>query len=300
MKTRIIVDSTSDLMPEIKERVHVVPLTLRFGDEEFIDGVTIDHKTFYEKLVETDVFPSTSQAVPSAFEVEYDKVREAGESAVVITLASKLSGTYQSAVLAAEEYDNIYVVDSTSVAIGGGILVELALRYLDEGMSAEEIARHLEAEKKKIVVVALVDTLEYLKRGGRISKTVAFAGSVLNIKPVISLTDGVINILGKARGSKMGNNLLMQEIEKAGGVDFSKPVLLGYTGLSDALLQKYITDSKDVWEKGLTKVRYTTIGSTIGTHVGPGAVAVAFFLLTRASPFDTSITIWRAGSSLAR
>jgi len=277
MKTRIIVDSTSDLMPEIREQVHVVPLTLRFGEEEFIDGVTIDHKTFYEKLVETDVFPSTSQAVPSAFEVEYDKARKAGESAVVITLASKLSGTYQSAVLAAEDYENIYVVDSTSVAIGGGILVELALRYLAEGMSAKEIAERLDEEKKKIVVVALVDTLEYLKKGGRISKTVAFAGSVLNIKPVISLTDGVINILGKARGSKMGNNLLMQEIEKAGGVDFDKPVLLGYTGLSDALLQKYIVDSKAIWEKGLTKVRYTTIGSTIGTHVGPGAVAVAFF-----------------------
>ena len=257
--------------------MHVVPLTLRFGEEEFIDGVTIDHKTFYEKLVETDVFPSTSQAVPSAFEVEYDKARKAGESVVVITLASKLSGTYQSAVLAAEDYENIYVVDSTSVAIGGGILVELALRYLAEGMSAKEIAERLDEEKKKIVVVALVDTLEYLKKGGRISKTVAFAGSVLNIKPVISLTDGVINILGKARGSKMGNNLLMQEIEKAGGVDFDKPVLLGYTGLSDALLQKYIADSKAIWEKGLAKVRYTTIGSTIGTHVGPGAVAVAFF-----------------------
>lgn len=277
MKTRVIVDSTSDLMPEVKEQVHVVPLTLRFGEEEFIDGVTIDHKTFYEKLVETDVFPSTSQAVPSAFEVEYDKARKAGESAVVITLASKLSGTYQSAVLAAEDYENIYVVDSASVAIGGGILVELALRYLAEGMSAKEIAERLDEEKKKIVVVALVDTLEYLKKGGRISKTVAFAGSVLNIKPVISLTDGVINILGKARGSKMGNNLLMQEIEKAGGVDFDKPVLLGYTGLSDALLQKYIVDSKAIWEKGLTRVRYTTIGSTIGTHVGPGAVAVAFF-----------------------
>ncbi len=277
MKTRIIVDSTADLMPEIREQVHVVPLTLRFGEEEFIDGVNIDHKTFYEKLVETDVFPSTSQAVPSAFEVEYDKARKAGESAVVITLASKLSGTYQSAVLAAEDYENIYVVDSASVAIGGGILVELALRYLAEGMSAKEIAERLDEEKKKIVVVALVDTLEYLKKGGRISKTVAFAGSVLNIKPVISLTDGVINILGKARGSKMGNNLLMQEIEKAGGVDFDKPVLLGYTGLSDALLQKYIVDSKAIWEKGLTRVRYTTIGSTIGTHVGPGAVAVAFF-----------------------
>lgn len=277
MKTRIIVDSTSDLTPEIRAQVSVVPLMLRFGDEEFVDGVTIDHKTFYEKLVETDVFPSTSQATPAAFEVEYDKARKAGESAVVITLASKLSGTYQSAVLAAAEYENIYVVDSTSVAIGGGILVELALQFLKEGMDATEIAQRLEEEKKKIVIVALVDTLEYLKRGGRISKTVAFAGTVLNIKPVISLTDGVINILGKARGSKMGNNLLMQEIEKAGGVDFSRPVLLGYTGLSDALLQKYITDSRAIWENGLKEIRYTTIGSTIGTHVGPDAIAVAFF-----------------------
>ncbi len=277
MKTRIIVDSTSDLTPEIRAQVSVVPLMLRFGDEEFVDGVTIDHKTFYEKLVETDVFPSTSQATPAAFEVEYDKARKAGESAVVITLASKLSGTYQSAVLAAAEYENIYVVDSTSVAIGGGILVELALQFLKEGMDAAEIAQRLEEEKKKIVIVALVDTLEYLKRGGRISKTVAFAGTVLNIKPVISLTDGVINILGKARGSKMGNNLLMQEIEKAGGVDFSRPVLLGYTGLSDALLQKYITDSRAIWENGLKEIRYTTIGSTIGTHVGPDAIAVAFF-----------------------
>ena len=277
MKTRIIVDSTSDLTPEIRAQVSVVPLMLRFGDEEFVDGVTIDHKTFYEKLVETDVFPSTSQATPAASEVEYDKARKAGESAVVITLASKLSGTYQSAVLAAAEYENIYVVDSTSVAIGGGILVELALQFLKEGMDATEIAQRLEEEKKKIVIVALVDTLEYLKRGGRISKTVAFAGTVLNIKPVISLTDGVINILGKARGSKMGNNLLMQEIEKAGGVDFSRPVLLGYTGLSDALLQKYITDSRAIWENGLKEIRYTTIGSTIGTHVGPDAIAVAFF-----------------------
>ncbi len=277
MKTRIIVDSTSDLTPEIRAQVSVVPLMLRFGDEEFVDGVTIDHKTFYEKLVETDVFPSTSQATPAAFEVEYDKARKAGESAVVITLASKLSGAYQSAVLAAAEYENIYVVDSTSVAIGGGILVELALQFLKEGMDATEIAQRLEEEKKKIVIVALVDTLEYLKRGGRISKTVAFAGTVLNIKPVISLTDGVINILGKARGSKMGNNLLMQEIEKAGGVDFSRPVLLGYTGLSDALLQKYITDSRAIWENGLKEIRYTTIGSTIGTHVGPDAIAVAFF-----------------------
>ena len=277
MKTRIIIDSTADLMPEYKSRVSVVPLTVHFGEEEYIDGVTIDHKTFYEKLIESDVLPSTSQATPDAFMKEFEKAKTAGEAAVVITLASKFSGTYQSAMIAAAEYEDIYVVDSASAAMGSGILVELAFRLLDEGKPAEEIAAILEEEKKKIVIVALVDTLEYLKKGGRVSKTVAFAGTVLNIKPVLSVVDGEINMLGKARGSKMGNNLLVQEIDKAGGIDFSKPVLLGYSGISDALLQKYIEDSRYIWEGNLKEVRYTTVGSVIGTHAGPGAVVVAFF-----------------------
>lgn len=277
MKTRIIVDSTADLMPEMKERVHIVPLTVCFGDEEYIDGVTIDHKSFYEKLIESDVLPTTSQATPDAFIKEFEKAKQAGEAAVVITLASGFSGTYQSAMIAAEEYENIYVVDSASAAMGSGILIELAFRLLDDGKSAEEIAAVLEEEKKKIVVVALVDTLEYLKNGGRISKTVAFAGGVLNIKPVLSVVGGEINMLGKARGSKMGNNLLIQEIDKAGGIDFNKPVLLGYSGISDALLLKYIEDSRHIWEGNLQEVRYTSVGSVIGTHAGPGAVVVAFF-----------------------
>ena len=277
MKTRIIVDSTSDLLPHIKEQVHVVPLTVHFGEEEYVDGVTIDHKAFYEKLVETDVHPSTSQATPAAFEQEYEKAKAAGEAAVVIALSSKLSGTYQSAVIAAAEYENVYVVDSCTVAIGGGILVEYALKLLNEGLEAKKIVEKLEEAKSRIVVVALVDTLEYLKKGGRISGTVAFVGGMLNIKPVLSLTGGDINMLGKARGSKMGNNLLVQEIEKAGGVDFGMPLLLGYTGLSDAMLLKYIEDSKHIWAGNAEEVRYTSIGSVIGTHAGPGAVAVAFF-----------------------
>ena len=277
MKTRIIVDSTADLMPPFKERVHTVPLTVHFGNAEYIDGVTIDHKTFYEKLIESDVLPTTSQATPDAFIQEFEKVKKAGESAVVITLGSSFSGTYQSAVIAAADYENIYVVDSTSAAMGSGILVELAFRMLDEGKGAQEIARALEEEKQKIVVVALVDTLEYLKKGGRVSKSVAFAGAVLNIKPVLSVIGGEINMLGKARGSKMGNNLLIQEIHKAGGIDFTKPVLLGYSGISDALLLKYIEDSRYIWEGNLDEVRYATVGSVIGTHAGPGAVVVAFF-----------------------
>ena len=125
-------------------------------------------------------------------------------------------------------------------------------------------------------MVALLDTLEYLKRGGRISKTVALAGTLLSIKPVVAIQDGKIQMLGKARGSRQGNNLLVQEIEKAGGVDFDKPLLLGYTGLSSALLEKYMQDSRALWEPA-GSLETTIIGSVIGTHAGPGAVAVAFF-----------------------
>lgn len=277
MKTRIIIDSTADLSAELKGKLSIVPLTVHFGDEEYLDGVTIDHKTFYEKLIESDRLPTTSQATPDLFMKEFEKVKEAGDSAVVITISSKLSGTYQSAVIAAEDFDNIYIVDSGSAAIGSGILAERALQLADSGMEAREIAETLNKENEKIVIIALLDTLEYLKKGGRISKTVAFAGAVLNIKPVISVEDGEIAVLGKARGSKMGNNLLVQEIEKSGGVDFEKPVMLGYSGLSDALLLKYIEDSKYLWEKGLKDIRYTAIGSVIGTHAGPGAIATAFF-----------------------
>ena len=277
MSVRIIADSTADLIPAVKERVNVVPLTVHFGEEEYIDGVTIDHKTFYEKLVESDVMPSTSQATPVAFAEEFAKAAAADESVVVITIASQLSGTYQSAMIAAQDFAEVYVVDSGSVAIGAGILVDLAVQLADSGMGAKEIAQQLEEEKKNIRLVALVDTLEYLKRGGRVSKTVAFAGELLNIKPVLAVQDGLINILGKARGSKQGNNLLVQQIGKAGGVDFGRPVLLGYTGLSGALLQKYITDSKDLWAEAEGPLDYTCIGSVIGTHAGPGAIAAAFF-----------------------
>ena len=144
------------------------------------------------------------------------------------------------------------------------------------GMRAE-IAEALEKKKEDICLIAMLDTLEYLKKGGRISPTVAFAGGLLNIKPVVNIENGVINILGKARGSKQGNNLLVQEIQKAGGIDFSLPILLGYTGLTDVLLKKYIEDSKALWENGTENLRYTSIGSVIGTHTGPGVIAAAFF-----------------------
>ena len=277
MAVKLIIDSTTDMPRELKTRCAVVPLSVCFGTKEYMDGVSIDHKTFYEMLVESDQLPSTSQATPAAFTRVLEELKPE-DSAVILTLSSDLSGTYQSAMMAAYDYPGrVFVVDSRSAAIGAGILAELALQLIDEGFSAFEIAQKLTEERQNIYVVALLDTLEYLKRGGRISKATAFAGAMLSIKPVAAIREGTIQLLGKARGSRQGNNYLVQEIQKAGGIDFDKPLLLGYTGLSDALLTKYVEDSKSLWEYGTDHLRRTVIGSVIGTHAGPGAVAVAFF-----------------------
>ena len=278
MSVRIIIDSTVDIDPKLKNRFTIVPLTVHFGDEEYLDGITLNHKQFYEKLIESDVLPTTSQAPPIAFAEVFEQVAAAGDTAVVITIASQLSGTFQSALVAAQDYEGkIFVVDSRTAAIGSGILAELALNLARGGASAAEIFDKLLVMRDRICLVALLDTLEYLKKGGRISKTAAFAGSMLSIKPVISIKDGVIHTLGKARGSKQGNNLLITEIHNAGGVDFDLPLLLGYTGLSDAMLNKYIEDSASIWQGNVDELTTTAIGSVIGTHAGPGAVAVSFF-----------------------
>lgn len=277
MCVRIIVDSSTDVSEKYREKIQFVPLTVRFGDKEYLDGVEISKHQFYEMLVESDALPTTSQATPAAFAEYLESVASAGDSAVVITLSSKLSGTYQSAVLAAEDYPNIYVVDSQSVAIGTGVLAQYAVELAQQGMGAEEIAQELTQQREKVCVVALLDTLEYLKKGGRISKTVAFAGGVLNIKPVVTIQDGAVALIGKARGSRNGNNLLVEKIREAGGVDFERPVLLGYTGLSSALLEKYVDDSKALWADHVDKLDGCLLCSVIGTHAGPGAVAVAFF-----------------------
>lgn len=278
MKVKIITDSTIDTTDEVLSQLTLVPLTITFGDQQFTDRVNIDHRTFYKKLIESDVLPVTSQPAPIAFEDAFRQAVAAGQEVVCITLSSSLSGTYQSAMIAATEFPNkVFVVDSKTVAIGAGILTEIALKLAEEGKSAEEIAHIITHEREKIRVIALLDTLEYMHRGGRISKTVAITGGLLSIKPVINFVRGEINLLGKARGSKQGNNLLIKEIESAGGVDFSKPLMLGFTGIHDGLLEKYIEDSAPLWEGNTHNVRTTAIGSVIGTHVGPGAVAAAFF-----------------------
>lgn len=278
MSIQIIVDSSTDLRPDMAAKVIAVPLTVRFGDQEYLDGVTIDRARFYQMLVESDVMPSTSQPAPSAFSKVIRRVLDAGDQALIITLASKLSGTWQSAMIAAQDHiDRVKVIDSGSGAIGAGILVEEALQLRDSGLALETLAAELESRKKDICLIAMLDTLEYLKKGGRLSAAAAFAGGLLSIKPVAAVVDGEIKILGKARGSRQGNNLLVQEIEKAGGVDFDRPILLGWAGMQDNLLRKYIEDSRSLWGDSAEDLATTQMSSIIGTHTGPGTIAAAFF-----------------------
>ena len=247
MSVRIIVDSASDLTKERADALNLdyMPLKTIFGETEYLDGVTISHKEFYEKLIECGTIPTTSQVSPHDFEAKFKEVKEAGDTAVVICLSSLLSGTYQSAHIALDGYEDcITLVDSLNVCLGEQILVLYAVKLRDEGLSAKEIAEKLEEKKKDVCVLAVFDTLEYLKQGGRISKTAAWAGNILSIKPVIAIEKGEVAILGKARGSKNGNNILIQEVKNKNGIDFSMPYMLGYSGLDDSLLRKYIAEQR--------------------------------------------------------
>lgn len=278
MKIRVITDSAADLPLPCRPEVTVLPMTVTFGEEQFLDGVDLTHRQFYEKLIEGDVLPATSQINPAQFEEAFRQAAEAGETVVAVVVSSKLSGTFQSACIAAEEFPGrVFVVDSENATIGEQILVQRALALMDQGLDAAAVAGRLEEEKKDICLVALLDTLEYLKRGGRISSSAALVGGLLSVKPVVAVEHGEVVMLGRARGSKNGSNLLVQEIRKTRGVDFERPYLLGYTGLEDSLLQKYIADSAALWAEHTDALPVGTVGGTIGAHVGPGAVAVAFF-----------------------
>lgn len=280
MSVQIVIDSACDLPKSTADTLglHYMPMRTIFGDQEYLDGISLTGEQFYEKLIETDEVPKTSQVPPSDFEAAFEKIMAAGDTALCITISSKLSGTYQSAMIAAERFgDKVIVVDSLNVTVGERLLVLRAMQLQKEGWSAWEMAEILNHEKKRIRLIALLDTLEYLKKGGRISSTVAFAGTLLSIKPVIALVDGEIELLGKARGSKNGNNKLMELVESSRGIDFERPFSLAYSGLSDHLLRKYITDSHALYEGKTDHLPVCRIGSTIGTHAGPGAIGVAFF-----------------------
>lgn len=277
MAVRIITDSGSDILPGEMEDLIVLPLTIAFGNDVYHDGVDLSHERFFDLLVESSENPTTGQVPPFRYSQAFKEVVEAGDEAVVITISSQVSGTWQSACTAAADFgDKILVVDSLHVSVGIRLLVEIALKMAAEGASSQEIVSALEKARGEIHFLALLDTLEYLRRGGRISNVSAVLGTILSIKPVVTCTDGKIVVMDKARGLKNGRATIANLIREDGGFDFDRPLSIGYTGNSDKPVRSFLNSCTDLWE-GKGEVPVSSIGATIGTHTGPGGFLLAYF-----------------------
>ena len=279
MAVRFIIDSASDVMPGECKKLGVVhvPLSVCFGDKVYADAVELNHKKFYKMLTSgKEAHPTTSQASPVVFAEAMEEVVKNGDTAVVITVSSRLSGTYQSACIAAEDFEGkVFVVDSMTVTLGQRLLLQYGIRLAHEGLDAATIKDRLDAVKDKIRLFARVDTLEYLRKGGRVGAASAVVGTMLNIKPIITVRDGKVENIAKARGAKAADKQLRDLVAKTGGIDFSKPICSAYSGLEDDNLKTFLADSSEMLCG--TEVPVAVIGSVIGTHVGPGALAIGYF-----------------------
>ena len=276
---RILTDTASDF--DLEEAaslgITVLPMEITIGGQKFKDRYDLTPDRFYEMLIESSDMPHTSQINSYTFEQEYEKIRAAGDSAIVILMSSRLSGTYQNAVIAAREYNNIHVIDSRNGSIGEQLLVRYAVMLRNRNREMDDIIHRLEVRRNQIRVLALLDTLEYVKKGGRLGTAAAAFGTLLSIKPVLTVENGKIKILGKARGSRNGNNFLNKEIV-ATGIESRLPVAVAYSGLDHTKLDHYIEDSRPIWEGMIDSLPVSQLGSTIGTHAGPGTIVVAYFM----------------------
>jgi len=280
MAVKIFIDSSADITE--KEAKHLglgfLPIEVRFGDEEYFDGVDLTHETFYDKLENSNTFPKTSQINPFRFEEAFTSATQDGSDVVMITLSSKISGTYQSALEGAKKFaGKVYVVDSLNACSGQKILGLYALELAKKGLSAKEIKNELDIVKLKIKVFAVIDTLEYLRKGGRISAASAMVGTMLSIKPIIGVINGEIKVVSKAMGTKKSFIMLNSILEKNKEIDFDKPVSFIYSGKDKTPLQNYKTTVPQILEKLNSDVLDTPLGSTIGAHIGSGAVGIAYF-----------------------
>ena len=281
MSVKIIVDSASDLTVRFAEQQDLgfAPLKTILAGTEYRDGIDLTPDTFYDKLKANKELASTSQVAVAEFADLFAKAVNEGNEVVVITISSGLSGTCQSATIAAADFPGkVFVVDSLSATAGEQVLAARAIKLRDEGKSAAEIFAELQELKKRVRLFVRVETLEYLKRGGRVSKTAAFVGGMLHFMPVLTLNgEGKLETVGKARGAKLSYKMMNDSIAAAGGIDFSMPVAITYAGdLKDGVLDAYLADSKEVFAGNEDKLMIGQLGCVIGTHTGPGAIVISF------------------------
>lgn len=274
----LITDSTSDLSPALAAKlgVQVLPLTVHFGEEAFRDGVDISNAGFYDRLRGADKLPTTAQINPETFEAVFREVLDRGNQAVGIFISSAMSGTCQSAAIARDLLgsDDIFVVDSRTVTFSLGLLVTEAARLRDEGLTAAQLAEELTALREKLRLYAVVDTLKYLKMGGRISTATALVGGVLGISPIITIANGLVESVGKARGRKAGVQWIKNRVlEEA--PDLSRSVSFGHSDCPEAL--EAVTGAFSDLTAQAPAVYHSDIGAVVGAHVGPGAAGISYF-----------------------
>ncbi len=277
---KLIIDSGSDISQKEAEElgIIVVPIEVQFEDGEYLDGVTLLPDEFYEKLTKCKELPHTSLINEYRWNEAFEAATKDGSDAVAVVLSSKLSGTYKAAVDAAAKYNGkVQVVDSLSATLGERVLGIYALNLIKEGKSAIEIAAALEEKKTKLHVYAMIDTLKYLKKGGRISATTAFFGELLSIKPIAGVIDGEVKVLGKEKGIKKASQAIENLVNKNGGIDFSMPYGTLWTGNDKSLLEKFIEEKSSLWSEDSQNIAQHIMGCTIGTHIGPGAFGIVFF-----------------------
>ncbi|WP_458861772.1 DegV family protein [Acidaminobacterium chupaoyuni] len=276
MGIRILTDSTCDLSAEQarEAEIQILPLKVCFGDEVYVDGVDLTKEAFYQKLAASHHLPTTAQVNPEEFCGCFEQARQAGDAVIGIFLSSELSGTYQSAVIAREMCGGeIYLIDSRTVTFGLALLVTQAVKLKKSGKTAREIVETLEEMKGKLSFYAAVDTLKYLKKGGRLSGTAAMMGGLLHIKPLIGIVDGKVEAIAKARGMGAAQDWLLERFRQE-TPDMRHGIFFGHTNAAaacEAFQQKVLAEAGDCDHKIID------IGSVVATHAGPGCVGFSYF-----------------------
>lgn len=274
---RILTDSTCDLERERAQElgVEIIPITIHFADRSYVAGEEITTAEFYEKLSQAETLPTTSQITPIRFEEIFRRYVEAGDEIIGLFISSRLSGTYQSAMVARDAVapEKIYIVDTLNVTFGAAILIEEAVKMRSRGMSADGIASGIAKLVPRIRIAAYADTLKYLKMGGRISAATAVLGGALGILPMIAVQNGEVISIGKVRGQRNAFQFLLRYMEEYRRCP-EYPLVFAHSN-SPAALERFLCFCA---EKGIRKKDsfVINIGSVVGTHLGPGAVGVAY------------------------
>ena len=271
---KIICDSMSDVPKEIIEKygVEIIPLTVIFNGVEYMDGIDITHSQFYKMLRESESMPKTSQITYAQFKEVFEKYKD--EEVLYISGSSRASGTYQSAVLAKNDgYDNVYIFDTYNLSMVSGLFVIKACEMREKGYSIEEILNHLNSLKGTEDVIVSVDTLEYLKKGGRISSTKAMLGNLLNVKPILHVEDGLVAQKSQVRGKKQMYSTLVKGIgEKFDNNLEDRTVIIGF---GDNEEDFEIVKNKFIEEYKVKDLYCVNIGCAICSHIGPGVLAIS-------------------------